>query len=115
MPQLYWRWYSIIDYLRYSWGSLMANQARLARCAARRCRPPPSHARPAPAPPAACPLPAQFEGERNIPAFGGIPVLHYYSLDAVSKWAWLGWMALFFAAYVALAWAALATVRHQRR
>ncbi|KAI7843801.1 hypothetical protein COHA_002699 [Chlorella ohadii] len=57
----------------------------------------------------------QFEGDRNIPAYGGVPVLQYYDLEHVNKWAWLGWEALFFAAFVAAAWAALSLVRHQRR
>ncbi|PRW55890.1 P-loop containing nucleoside triphosphate hydrolase [Chlorella sorokiniana] len=57
----------------------------------------------------------QFEGDRNIPAYGGVPVLQYYDLENVNKWAWLGWEALFFAAFTAAAWAALSLVRHQRR
>lgn len=62
------------------------------------------------------PCPAlQFEGSRDIPAYGGIPVLEYYDLGHVNKWAWLGWEALFFAAFLAAAWAALSLVRHQRR
>ena len=42
-------------------------------------------------------------------------VLQYYDLEHVSKWAWLGWEALFFAGFVVAAWAALSLVRHQRR
>jgi len=44
-----------------------------------------------------------------------LQVLQYYDLEHVNKWAWLGWEALFFAAFVAAAWAALSLVRHQRR
>lgn len=42
-------------------------------------------------------------------------VLEYYDLEHVNKWAWLGWEALFFVAFLAVAWAALSLVRHQRR
>lgn len=60
-------------------------------------------------------LPAQFEGDRNIQAYGSIRVLSYYDLEHVSKWAWLGWEALFVLAFACAAWAALALVRHPRR
>ena len=30
----------------------------------------------------------QFEGERNIVAYGDVRVLNYYDLEHVSKWAW---------------------------
>ena len=64
-----------------------------------------------------CPPPpwCQFEGARNIPAFGGTPVLDYYDLDHVSKWGWVGWAWLFFLAFLTAAGATLAAVRHQRR
>lgn len=42
-------------------------------------------------------------------------ILEYYDLEHVNKWAWLGWEALFFVAFLAAAWAALSLVRHQRR
>ena len=58
---------------------------------------------------------AQFEGGRNVVAFGGERVLHYFDLQHVSKWAWLGWECLFFLAFLALTLLALTLVRHQRR
>ena len=57
----------------------------------------------------------QFEGGRNIPAYGATRVLDYYSLQHVSKWAWLGWELLFVGAFLAAALAALVCVQHQRR
>ncbi|KAI3436857.1 hypothetical protein D9Q98_006267 [Chlorella vulgaris] len=57
----------------------------------------------------------QFEGERDVAAFGGQPVLLYFGLQHVDKWAWLGWLALFLLAFLCLTWLALTCVRHQQR
>jgi len=75
----------------------------------------PCPALPCPALHGTVPSAPQFEGSRNVPAFGSDPVLNHYDLDGASKWAWLGWLTLFFAVFWVLTWLALSTVRHQRR
>ncbi|KAK9808412.1 hypothetical protein WJX73_002001 [Symbiochloris irregularis] len=45
----------------------------------------------------------------------GIPVLEYYSLSTDSMWAFCGYSALFFAAFVLVAWGSLTLVKHQKR
>ena len=56
----------------------------------------------------------QFEGT-DVLASDGSTVLEYFSLDGINAWAFCGYSALFFAAFVWIAWAALVLVKHQRR
>lgn len=113
----------MVNYLRYAWGSLMINQvgAGAALPAREPCPPgpPASDVPPITVRPALRTLPhasnAQFEGVRNVPAYGATPVLDYYSLQHASKWAWLAWELLFVGVFLAAALAALVCVQHQRR
>ncbi len=57
----------------------------------------------------------QFEGDRNVELFNGLPVLDYYSLSGVSKWAWLGFEWVFFIVFLVGTHLALSYVRHHRR
>lgn len=43
------------------------------------------------------------------------PGQHYYDLDGVGAWAFLGFSSLFFLAFFGVAYLALAFVRHQKR
>ena len=45
----------------------------------------------------------------------GIPILEYYSLSNVSKWAWLGIESAFFFAFFGLAHVALKYIKHVKR
>lgn len=49
----------------------------------------------------------QFGGQ-DVPFLAGNTVLQYYSLDGASKWAYLGYLAAFFATFTMGAWAGLA-------
>ncbi len=49
------------------------------------------------------------------PPPAGTPILEYYNLQHVDKWAMLGIIVAFFGGWSLLAWFALAFVRHQKR
>lgn len=49
------------------------------------------------------------------PPPAGTPILEYYNLQDVNKWAMLGIIVAFFGGWSLLAWFALAFVRHQKR
>jgi ATP-binding cassette subfamily G (WHITE) protein 2 len=54
--------------------------------------------------------------EHNDVAFaGGQTILEYYGMKGTNKWAYVGYLSLFWCAFVVFAWAALSFVRHQRR
>ena len=57
---------------------------------------------------------AMFEGT-DAATSDGINVLEYYSLAGTNMWAFAGYSALFFSAFVLIAWAALTLVKHQKR
>ncbi|KAG2450267.1 hypothetical protein HYH02_004778 [Chlamydomonas schloesseri] len=78
----WWKWYSYIDFLRYSWGSLMVNQ---------------------------------FSGPMGNPAWMGSTVLHYYSLAYVDKWAYMGYLSLFFIVFFLLALLTMTFKKYQSR
>lgn len=56
----------------------------------------------------------QFKGTDAQLVDGG-NVLEYYGLDNTSEWAFCGYSALFFVAFILIAWAALTLVRFQKR
>ena len=45
----------------------------------------------------------------------GADVLQYYSLDTIDEWAFVGYCALFFVAFIVIAWIALVLMKHQKR
>ncbi|GLC56437.1 hypothetical protein PLESTB_001104700 [Pleodorina starrii] len=56
----------------------------------------------------------QFED--NDPEFaGGLTVLQYYGLQGADKWAYLGYLSLFWLVFAVLALLALTYMRHQKR
>jgi ABC-type multidrug transport system permease subunit len=84
---VYWQWYSTIDYLRYSFGSMMANQFSESTSA-----------------------------EAAVPAAAGAGnALKFYDLEGVNKWTWLGYQALFFPVFTICLWAALKWLQHTKR
>jgi len=77
----YWRWYSYVEPLTYSWGAMMANQF-----------------------------------EANDPVWiDGQTVLQYYGLKYVDKWAYIGYLSLFFFVFFMLTWTALRFKNYQQR
>lgn len=81
----WWQWYGYIDFLRYAWGSLMVNQ---------------------------------FENNNVIfisTPNQTIPILDYYSLGGISKWAWYGIELGFFVAFFFFSYLALKFVKHVQR
>ena len=75
----YWKWYSYLDLVRYSWAAVMINQFEGRK--------------------------ADDGGEIE---FAGSPILQYYSHDDFSsKWEAVGYEALFFVAFFFMTWAAL--------
>lgn len=57
---------------------------------------------------------SQFKGT-DAATMDGSNVLEYFSLDGIDEWAFVGYSALFFVAFVLIAWTALSFVRHQKR
>ena len=55
----------------------------------------------------------QFGG--NDPPFQGTTMLQFYSLDHVNKWAYLGYLSLFYLVFFVLTWLALSYVNHSKR
>lgn len=54
--------------------------------------------------------------ERNDVEFaGGLSILQYYGLAGADKWAYIGYLAIFWIVFVFLALMALSYVRHQKR
>ena len=56
----------------------------------------------------------QFDG-KNLQLVPGVEILSYYSLDHLSKWAWLGYQTIFFGGLFFLTWLALACCKHAKR
>jgi ABC-type polysaccharide/polyol phosphate export permease len=77
----YWRWYSYVEPLTYSWGAMMANQFEAVD-------------------------PVWIEGKT---------VLEYYGLKSVDKWAYIGYLSLFFLVFFVLTWTALRYKNYQQR
>ena len=72
-----------LNWMYYSWGSLMVNQ---------------------------------FEGSTVLAYGTNQTVLEYFSFDTTSAWAYLGYSAVFFFGFIALAWVGLIFARvHQKR
>ncbi len=46
---------------------------------------------------------------------GGVSILQYYGLEGADKWAYVGYLSLFWIVFATLALAALTYVRHQKR
>jgi hypothetical protein len=57
----------------------------------------------------------QFSGDRDVVAFGNESVLAFYDLSGVDAWAWLGFQTIFLVVFLALTWATLVLIKHQRR
>lgn len=63
----------------------------------------------------------EYGGDRDIPylydgeANATLTVLEYFSLDGVSKWAFLGYESLFFLLFFGLAYLALRFVNFAKR
>ena len=120
----WWGWYSRINFLRYAWGArecwdgLRVGRSRLLllhACLSDRF---PVFRYPAytasPPPPARTVMANQFENNDVVFA-GSQTILEYYGLKYANKWAYVGYLSIFWAVFVILAWAALSFVRHQRR
>ncbi|GIL78523.1 hypothetical protein Vretifemale_7939, partial [Volvox reticuliferus] len=56
----------------------------------------------------------QFE-DHNVNFAGDVPILKYYGLQGGDKWAYIGYLALFWLAFTIMALLALTFVRHQKR
>jgi hypothetical protein len=56
-------------------------------------------------------IPFLYDAEAN----GTLTVLEYFSLDGVSKWAYLGYESLFFVGFFVLAFLALRFVNFTKR
>ncbi|KXZ50089.1 hypothetical protein GPECTOR_18g66 [Gonium pectorale] len=56
----------------------------------------------------------QFEGH-DVEFAGGQTLLQYYGLEGGDKWAYVGYLAIFWIVFAGLALAALTFVRHQKR
>lgn len=84
----YWKWYSYINFLRYAWGSLMKNQ---------------------------------FTSDKGDPIFMSNPgqdpvtIMDYYGVGGIDKWAYLGFLALFFLFWFICAWVTLSVRKYSSR
>jgi ATP-binding cassette, subfamily G (WHITE), member 2 len=85
---VYWQWYATIDYLRYSFGSMMANQFSESSSAT---------------------------SGGAVPVAGGFQPLAFYDLENVNRWTWLGYQAIFFPVFTLLLWASLKWLQHTKR
>ena len=56
----------------------------------------------------------QFKGSDAVTSDGN-NVLEYYSLGGSDEWAYVGYSALFFIAFLSIAWAGLTFVKFQKR
>ncbi|GLC39039.1 hypothetical protein PLESTB_001286600 [Pleodorina starrii] len=56
----------------------------------------------------------QFEHQK-VDFVGGVSILRYYGLEGADKWAYLGYLSLFWIVFAWLALLALTYVRHQKR
>lgn len=56
----------------------------------------------------------QFE-DNNVILAGDQTILEYYSLSGVDKWAYVGYLSLFWIVFATLALLALTFVHHQKR
>lgn len=83
----WWKWYAYIDFLRYAWGSLMANQFGGSRNV------------------------GFFDDEATNTT---IPVREYYNVPG-SPYGWWGIETAFFAVFFVFAFLALRFVRHEKR
>ena len=81
----WWQWYGYIDFLRYAWGALMANQFGGDRNIVFVTDPVPT------------------------------TVLEYYSLSGISMWGWLGIELCFFVVFLGFTYLAIAYVKHIKR
>lgn len=45
----------------------------------------------------------------------GVTILEYYGLKGEDKWAYIGYLSLFWVVFTSLAWLTLSFVRHQKR
>ncbi|GFR48683.1 hypothetical protein Agub_g10638 [Astrephomene gubernaculifera] len=57
----------------------------------------------------------QFSGDHNVEFAGGVSILKYYGLEGGDMWAYIGYLAIFWIIFAALALLALTYVRHQKR
>eukprot|EP00887_Chlorella_sp_A99_P008260 scaffold12.g8260.t1 len=89
----WWQWYGYIDFLRYAWGALTANQFGGGP------------------PPAGRDVPFL----QTNPPEPAMSVLEYYSLSGISMWGWLGIEFAFFVAFTLLTYIALACLTHVKR
>lgn len=83
---VYWQWYAVIDPLRYSFGSMAANQFD----------------------------DGGGEGDPRD-TIAGRSALAFYDLEGVDAWRWLGYLAAFFPVYATWLWAALRWLQHTKR
>jgi ABC-type multidrug transport system permease subunit len=51
----------------------------------------------------------------NNPQFQNTTMLEYYSLNNVNKWAYLGYLSLFYLVFFILTWLALSFINHSKR
>ena len=84
----WWKWYAYIDFLRYAWGSLMANQFGGSRNVVF--------------------IASSGANPQNV------TVLDYYNTPS-SPYGWWGIEVAFFAAFFGFAFLALRFVRHEKR
>ena len=83
---MYWQWYATIDYLRYSFGSMMANQ-----------------------------FPNSAESAAAVQGAPAFNPLEFYDLEGVNRWTWLGYQAIFFPVFTVFLWSALKWLQHTKR
>ena len=57
---------------------------------------------------------SQFKGTQSQ-TWDGSDVLEYFSLADTDEWAFVGYSALFFFAFLLITWAALVLMKHQKR
>lgn len=74
----YWKWYSHINFLRYSWGAQMINT-----------------------------FDGVTADDGSQPTIGGEPVLEYFGLAGRSAWGYLGYECIFLVVLFFAAWAVL--------